>query len=70
MEDRKANTLSNALIEKFKEIPLGKRKTFTSDNGKEFARFKDYEEVLGCLIILQTLIIHGKEVLMSRLMEY
>ena len=47
MEDRKANTLSNALIEKFKEIPLGKRKTFTSDNGKEFARFKDYEEALG-----------------------
>lgn len=47
MEDRKSLTLSNALIEDFLKIPLDKRKTFTSDNGKEFSRFKEYEEALG-----------------------
>lgn len=47
MPNRKAETFSNALIEEIKRMPSEKRKTFTSDNGKEFARFKDYEGVLG-----------------------
>lgn len=47
MKDRKSKTLTEALIEDFSEIPLDKRKTFTSDNGKEFSRFKEYEDVLG-----------------------
>ena len=47
MPDRKAETFTNALIEDFKGMPLEKRKTFTSDNGKEFSRFKEYEEALG-----------------------
>lgn len=47
MPDRKAETFTNALIEDFKGMPLEKRKTFTCDNGKEFSRFKEYEEALG-----------------------
>jgi IS30 family transposase len=43
MEDRKSLTLSNTLIEDFFEIPLDKRKTFTSDNGKEFSRLTESE---------------------------
>lgn len=47
MPNRKAETFNKALIEEFEQIPLEKRKTFTSDNGKEFSKFKEYEEALG-----------------------
>ena len=47
MPNRKAETFTNALIHEFKGIPLDKRKTFTSDNGKELSKFKNYEEALG-----------------------
>ncbi len=43
MEDRKASTFSQATIENFKNFPKNIVKTFTSDNGKEFSKFKDIE---------------------------
>ena len=46
MEDRKAATFNHATIESFKYIPSEVIKTFTSDNGKEFSRFKKLEEKL------------------------
>lgn len=46
MEDRKAATFNQATIESFKYIPSEVVKTFTSDNGKEFSRFKELEEKL------------------------
>jgi len=47
MKDRKANTFNQATIESFKYIPSEVVKTFTSDNGKEFSKFKELEEELG-----------------------
>ena len=46
MEDRKAHTFNQATIENFKYIPRKVIKTFTSDNGKEFSKFKELEEKL------------------------
>lgn len=46
MVDRKANTFNKATIENFKYISPGVAKTFTSDNGKEFSRFKELEKEL------------------------
>ena len=47
MEDRKADTFNQATIESFRYIPSEIAKTFTSDNGKEFSKFKELEEKLG-----------------------
>jgi IS30 family transposase len=47
MKDRKANTFNQATIENFKYIPNELIKTFTSDNGKEFSKFKELEKELG-----------------------
>ena len=48
IEERPAEANERTEIGHFElDTVIGKRKTFTSDNGKEFARFKDYEEVLG-----------------------
>ncbi len=46
MKDRKANTFNHATIENFKYIPNEVVKTFTSDNGKEFSKFKELEKEL------------------------
>ncbi len=46
MPDRKAKTFNSATLENFKYIPKELVKTFTSDNGKEFSRFKELEEKL------------------------
>lgn len=46
MPDRKAGTFNKATLENFKYIPEKLVKTFTSDNGKEFSRFKELEEKL------------------------
>ncbi len=43
----KANTFNRATIENFKYIPNELIKTFTSDNGKEFSKFKELEKELG-----------------------
>jgi IS30 family transposase len=45
--DRKAETFNKATIENFKYIPREYIKTFTSDNGKEFSKFKELEKELG-----------------------
>ena len=47
MPNRKAKTTNKATIEMFKNIPAGILKTFTSDNGKEFALFKELEKTLS-----------------------
>lgn len=47
MKDRKAKTFNQATIENFKYIPNELIKTFTSDNGKEFSKFKELEKELG-----------------------
>ncbi len=46
MEDRKAATFNHATIESFKYLPKWAVKTFTSDNGKEFSKFKELEDEL------------------------
>lgn len=46
MPNRKAGTFNQATISNFKYFPLKHIKTFTSDNGKEFSRFKELEENL------------------------
>lgn len=46
MIDRKANTFNQATIESFKYLPEDLPKTFTSDNGKEFSKFKELEKKL------------------------
>jgi IS30 family transposase len=46
MPNRKSETFNNATIESFKYIPTKCIKTFTSDNGKEFSRFKELEKEL------------------------
>jgi len=46
MENRKANTFNKVTIENFKYIPNKLVKTFTSDNGKEFSKFKELEKEL------------------------
>ncbi|UUV20062.1 IS30 family transposase (plasmid) [Fusobacteria bacterium ZRK30] len=47
MINRKSDTFNEATIENFKYIPKEYIKTFTSDNGKEFSKFKELEEALG-----------------------
>ena len=47
LRDKKASTFSEATITSFKQIPKRWRKTFTVDNGKEFAMFKATEEATG-----------------------
>lgn len=47
MINRKSDTFNEATIENFKYIPKKYIKTFTSDNGKEFSKFKELEEALG-----------------------
>lgn len=47
MPDRKASTTNRATIEMFSAIPNNILKTFTSDNGKEFAKFKELEKQLN-----------------------
>lgn len=47
MDDRRAETFNQATVENFKYIPSKFIKTFTSDNGKEFSKFKDLEKELG-----------------------
>lgn len=47
MEDRKAGTFNQATIESFKYFFHGLAKTFTSDNGKEFSKFKELEKELA-----------------------
>ncbi len=49
MENRKATTFSQATIESFKYLPKHVVKTFTSDNGKEFSKFKDIEAELEAM---------------------
>ena len=46
MENRKASTFNQATIENFKYIPNHLVKTFTSENGKEFSKFKELEKEL------------------------
>jgi IS30 family transposase len=46
MPDRKARTFNKVTLEIFKYIPSELLKTFTSDNGKEFSKFKELEEKL------------------------
>lgn len=46
MDNRKAATFNQATLKAFKEIAGKFIKTFTSDNGKEFAGFKELEEKL------------------------
>ncbi len=47
MTDKKASTFNRATIEVFKVIPSKFIKTFTSDNGKKFAGFKELEKELN-----------------------
>ena len=47
MSNRTAKTFNEATIENFKYIPKNYIKTFTSDNGKEFSKFKELEKELG-----------------------
>jgi IS30 family transposase len=49
MEDRRADTFNEHTLENFKYIPSGYIKSFTSDNGKEFAGFKELEKKLGVI---------------------
>ncbi|MGB6128643.1 MAG: IS30 family transposase, partial [Psychrilyobacter sp.] len=46
MLPRKAKTFNEATLENFKYTPSELLKTFTSDNGKGFSRFKELEEKL------------------------
>ncbi len=47
MDNRKAATFNQVTLEAFKVIPGKFIKTFTSDNGKEFAGFKELEKELN-----------------------
>lgn len=47
MVDRKSETFNKSTIENFKYIPKEYIKTFTSDNGKEFSKFKELEKELA-----------------------
>ena len=47
MDDRRAETFNQATLENFKYISSKDVKTFTSDNGKEFSKFKELENKLG-----------------------
>ena len=46
MKYRKASTFNHFTIENFKYIPNKLIKTFTSDNSKEFSKFKELEKEL------------------------
>ncbi len=46
MRNRKAATFNHATIENFKYLPKNLTKTFTSDNCKEFSKFKELEKEL------------------------
>ena len=46
MQVKKVKIFNNTTLENFKYIPKELVKTFTSDNGKEFSRFKELEEKL------------------------
>ncbi|QEZ69310.1 IS30 family transposase [Paraclostridium bifermentans] len=50
MPNRKSATFSDHTVRMFKDIPKSFVKTFTCDNGKEFARFKEIEEQLDSLV--------------------
>lgn len=47
MPDRTSSRMTQTTIALFENIPKQVLKTFTSDNGKEFAGFKEVEEQLG-----------------------
>ena len=47
LDDKQADTFSEATIIAFTAIPKAWRKTFTVDNGKEFAAFKKMERATG-----------------------
>lgn len=44
MRDRTADSLVKSTVEGFRNIPLEKIKSFTSDNGQEFSKFKELEK--------------------------
>ena len=47
LQDKKASTFTQESLKAFKRIPHSLRLTLTADNGKEFARFKQFEGVEG-----------------------
>lgn len=48
MDDKKAETLNRATAEGFCDMPNSYIKTITSDNGTEFANFKNLEDLFEC----------------------
>lgn len=48
--DRTAQAFTEATISAFKLLPAGKRKSFTSDHGKEFSLHRDLSSQLGCKV--------------------
>ena len=46
MKDRKASTFNHFTIENYKYIPKKLIKTFTSDSGEEFSKFKEHKKEL------------------------
>lgn len=47
LADKKADTFTRGSLHAFKSVPHGVRHTLTVDNGKEFARFKEFEIKAG-----------------------
>lgn len=47
---RTADLFAMATIAAFKRVPQGKRKSFTVDHGKEFAKYREIEEALGITV--------------------
>ncbi len=62
MPDRKAETLSQAMINAFADFPTKRRRSFTFDHGNEFFKYAKVEKALETKIYLLTLIALGKEV--------
>lgn len=50
MLNRKGDIFSDYTVKMFSNIPKSSIKTFTCDNGKEFARFKEIEDKLDSLV--------------------
>jgi len=47
LQDKKASTFTQGSLKAFRRIPHTLRLTLTADNGKEFARFKEFEGTEG-----------------------
>lgn len=68
MVDRSKNSMLKAIEKLIKSLPLEDLKTFTSDRGKEFACYEDFEK-RGINFILLMHIQYGKGTVTKFLMD-